>query len=112
MSAEQDVKTPETDPEEAPKKPELRKPKFSKVSEIHPNRLREGFNIIVKLVSDPEIFIERLYLDGTTLKIASVVVADDTACISLHLKDGKETSTLHLSTYTRKPYPTYILCAF
>ena len=59
----------------------------NRVKDLNPNHLKIGFNLVVKAVEEPDLKISRLYLDGTTLKVASVLVGDDTGCVSLHLKD-------------------------
>ena len=61
----------------------------TKVSDLNPNRAKRGFNMVVKAVCEPRLQINRLYLDGTTLKVASVIVGDETASVNLHLKDGR-----------------------
>ncbi|ETO25408.1 hypothetical protein RFI_11731 [Reticulomyxa filosa] len=57
-----------------------------KVQDLNPNS-RGGYNLVVKVSGDPKAEINRLYLDGATLKVSSVLVGDDSGCVSLHLKD-------------------------
>ncbi len=53
-----------------------RRPIFNKVTDLTPNRLKDGFNLIVQALEEPRVFISRVYLDGTTLSVASVNIAD------------------------------------
>ncbi|ETO08235.1 DNA-binding protein [Reticulomyxa filosa] len=59
-----------------------------KIKDLSPNS-RGGHNLVVKVIENPKLEINRLYLDGTELRVASALVGDDTGCVSLHLKDDQ-----------------------
>jgi len=64
----------------------LTKPVFNKVGELSPASV--GFNLIVK-VDKIKPIMNRLNLDGTSLKISEAIIGDATGCIILSLRNDQ-----------------------
>lgn len=65
----------------------LSRPVFCKVGELSPASV--GFNLIVK-VGKIKPIMNRLNLDGTSLKISEAIIGDATGCIILSLRNGMD----------------------
>jgi len=64
----------------------LSRPVFCKVGELSPASV--GFNLIVK-VGKIKPIMNRLNLDGTSLKISEAIIGDATGCIILSLRNDQ-----------------------
>jgi len=64
----------------------LTRPVFQKVGELSPASV--GFNLIVK-VGKIKPIMNRLNLDGTSLRISEAIIGDGTACIILSLRNDQ-----------------------
>ena len=82
MATETEAKDTATSEESAVN---LTKPDFHKVGDLSPASV--GFNLIVK-VGKIKPIMNRLNLDGTSLKISEAIIGDATGCIILSLRNG------------------------
>jgi len=64
----------------------LTRPVFCKVDELSPASV--GFNLVVK-VGKIKPIMNRLNLDGTSLKISEAIIGDATACVILSLRNDQ-----------------------
>merc|ERR1719266_3231789 len=78
-------KEDETPAAEEPEE-KLTRPVFCKVDELSPASV--GFNLVVK-VGKIKPIMNRLNLDGTSLKISEAIIGDATACVILSLRNDQ-----------------------
>jgi len=71
----------------------LKKPVFLKVDQLKPGGT--GLNLVVKCVSC-NIVVDRQRPDGSRIRIAECVVADETGCITLSARNG---TCMHFRTF-------------